>query len=148
MKLVNEVELLVGLKIPDTTAITAFHTLEKLGYKITKLKRKLYYKFSVSGDAKSVDQFKEQIVKTDIIVNANKNTAEFIEGDIPLCVLVKDIGVDSSLVKSLNNLGLKGVSGVEKGVLWTMDCDKETAEKIAKDLLANIHYQTFEIRGV
>ena len=36
----NEIELIVGLKIPDTTAITAFHTLEKLGYnRLIKLKR-------------------------------------------------------------------------------------------------------------
>ena len=40
-------ELFVGLKIPDTTAITAFHTIERMGYKIKNLKRNIYYKFDI-----------------------------------------------------------------------------------------------------
>ena len=44
-------ELFVGLKVPDNTAITAFHTLERIGYnKLRKLERKNHYKFVFSGD--------------------------------------------------------------------------------------------------
>src|SRR3989338_4653807 len=67
----SSIELFVGFKIPDTTAITAFHTIEKLGYsELKKLKREIYYKFYITGNA---DKFSKKIAKTDILVNANKN---------------------------------------------------------------------------
>ena len=44
------VGLFVGLKIPDTTAITTFHTIEKMGYKIANVKREIYYEFHIDGD--------------------------------------------------------------------------------------------------
>src|SRR3989338_1904119 len=67
----NQAELLVGLKIPDTTAITAFHTLERMGFSTVKsLERMDYYLFNFDGD---FDVFKEKIVKVDILVNANKH---------------------------------------------------------------------------
>ena len=47
----NQAELLVKLKIPDTTAITAFHTLERMGFSTVKsLERMDYYLFSFDGD--------------------------------------------------------------------------------------------------
>ncbi len=140
----KQVELLVGLKIPDATAITAFHTLERMGYKLKELKRKIYYKFYIEGDA---DKFAKDIVKVDILVNANKNTAE-INSKInsKSAVLVKNIDNGCSLLKTLQErLGFKNIKKMEQGVLWLMDCNKETAEKIAKGLLANEHYQEYKV---
>lgn len=140
----KQVELLVGLKIPDTTSITAFHTLKKMGYGINELKRKIYYKFYIEGDA---ERFIREIVKVDILVNANKNTAEInskIQGKS--AVLVKDIGEGCSMLKTLQErLGFSQIKRMEQGVLWLMDCGKDTAEKIAKDLLANEHYQEYRV---
>ena len=58
-------ELFVGLKIPDTTAITTFKTIKKLGYNISKLKREIYYKFEGEDS--------EKLGKVDVLINANKN---------------------------------------------------------------------------
>ena len=42
------VELVVSLKMPDATAITALQTLQKLGFnKIKDTKRSFYYKFLI-----------------------------------------------------------------------------------------------------
>ena len=53
------IELVVSLKVPDTTAITALQTLQKLGFsKVKDLKRYFYYRFDVDGDE---EQFKNKI---------------------------------------------------------------------------------------
>ena len=69
------VEMVVTLKVPDTTAITALQTLQKLGFnKIKDLKRYFYYKFDVDGNE---EPFKNKISKVDILVNANKHAFDF-----------------------------------------------------------------------
>lgn len=157
----SSIELFVGFKIPDTTAITTFHTIEKLGYsELKKLKREIYYKFYTSGNS---DEFSKKIVKTDILVNANKNNYRVKkeneqvseEGDDleRIRILVKDIG-DSGrgVLKTLRErLGFKEINKMEKGVFWTLffDCGRERAEEIAgeisKKLLYNENYQECRI---
>ncbi|MFH2028611.1 MAG: hypothetical protein ABIJ08_05705 [Nanoarchaeota archaeon] len=135
------VELFVGLKIPDTTAITTFHTIEHMGYKIDRIKRLTYYKFDIDGD---LEKFKKKIAKVDIVVNANKNTSEFGLKEEGFNILVNDI--DDRCVGLLSTLkdrlGLKEIKSIEKGVLWSLKVDsKKTAEEIAKNLLFNENYQ-------
>lgn len=143
-----EVELFVGLKIPDTTAITTFHTLEKIGYKqLKKVKRELYYKFEIDGNK---DEFIEQISKVDILVNANKNNfrTELEKEDNAVRILVKetDDNCESLLNTLKNRLGFAQINKIEKGVLWTLhEVDKQTAEDITKKLLYNEHYQDYSI---
>jgi len=157
----SSIELFVGFKIPDTTAITAFHTIEKLGYsELKKLKREIYYKFYITGNA---DKFSKKIAKTDILVNANKNNyrvkkeGEQINRESEdlekIHILVKDIG-DSGvgILKTLRErLGLKEINKMEKGIFWTLffDCGRERAGEIAgeisKKLLYNENYQECRI---
>src|SRR3989338_4030112 len=69
--MINKIEMFVDLLIPDTTAITAFHTLKNIGFKqLKKLKREQYYYFVVDEELK---KFSDEIGKVDILVNANKN---------------------------------------------------------------------------
>ena len=69
------IELAVNLKMPDTTAITALQTLQKLGFKkIKNVKRYFYYKFTIDGNE---EDFKSKISKVDILVNANKHFFAF-----------------------------------------------------------------------
>ena len=151
----NQAELLVGLKIPDTTAITAFHTLERMGFSTVKsLERMDYFLFSFDGD---FDVFKEKIMKVDILVNANKHIPRVKRKDEKLrhdsdevFVLVKERMQDNSLMNVLQNrLGLDEIREAERGTLWRIvfsdGKNKETAKKIAQELLANINYQSFEI---
>jgi len=144
-----KIQLFVELKIPDTTAITAFHTLEKLGFKLKHLGRQDYYIMDVSME--DFDKFSEEIGKVDILVNVNKHNFKIMKEDEKFDdkltrVIVKDTEQGDSLLNTLKNrLGLKEINSIEKGVLWLMDCDKETAEKITKELLYNEHYQEFKI---
>ncbi|MBW2988749.1 hypothetical protein KY358_00360 [Candidatus Woesearchaeota archaeon] len=138
-------ELFVGLKIPDTTAITALNTIKRMGYPVEKLKRQLYYSFDIEGDLES---FRKKIGKTDILVNANKNThsTKLEKKKDAVYILVKDTGDScSSLLKTLHSLGLKGIRSMEKGVLWELHTDKETAIEIADKLLYNENYQEIEV---
>ncbi len=153
----SEIELLVELKIPDTTAITTFHTLERLGYKnIKKIRRLEYYKFIIDGD---IEEFSREIVKADILVNVNKHKyyvqKNLLKEDFfadSILVLVKNDSGDSGILSALkNSLGFKQIKEMEKGILWALyfDADKikakKLAEEVAKKLLVNENYQRFEV---
>ena len=144
-KMANKVEMFVRLVIPDTTAITAFHAIERMGYRAGKLQRYDYYSFSFTGD---IEKFKEQISNVDVLVNANKHRHSFeIEDKESAKVLVKDIDNGAKgILSTLNNrLGFKNIVSMEKGTLWLMDTDEKTAREIAEKLLYNKHYQKAEI---
>ena len=146
------IEMIVSLKVPDTTSITALQTLQKLGFnKIKGVKRADYYNFLVEGDE---SKFREKISKVDILVNANKHTFDFsIKKDNTIKLLVKNINDDGSGLLSVlkNRLGFDNIKKVEKSVLWALAIDAEEkearkiAEKAAKELLVNEHYQEYSI---
>ena len=146
------IELVVSLKMPDTTAITALQTLQKLGFnKIKDVKRYFYYKFSVDGN---LEDFKNKISKVDTLVNANKHSFDFeIKKDDYVKVLVKNTDDDGSGILSTlkDRLGFNNIKKVESAVMWGLlieGNEKEAgkiAEKAAKDLLANENYHEFTI---
>ncbi|MEK6947500.1 MAG: phosphoribosylformylglycinamidine synthase subunit PurS [Nanoarchaeota archaeon] len=150
--MIKTIELVVSLKMPDTTAITALQTLQKLGFgRIKEVKRYFYYKFSVDGN---LEDFKSKISKVDNLVNANKHTFDFeIKKDNYVKVLVKNTDDDGSGILSTlkDRLGFNNIKKVESAVMWGLLIDgneKEAgkiAEKAAKDLLANENYQEFAI---
>ncbi|UCD03256.1 MAG: phosphoribosylformylglycinamidine synthase subunit PurS [Candidatus Aenigmatarchaeota archaeon] len=153
-----EIEMTVELLVPDTTAITTFHTLERMGFSaLKKLKREDYYRFSAEGDFARVSQ---DLGKVDIIVNANKHrykakrAGEAEEDPKTVRVLVQDTdNRDGGLLGTLQErLGFKNIKTAERGVLWSLDFDvasKEAALKqateAAEKLLSNRHYQEFRI---
>ena len=151
------IEMVVSLKVPDTTAITALQTLQKMGFsQIKDVKRSDYYKFAIDGDA---EQFRKKISKVDILVNANKHSVGFAlkKNENPeaciFFVLVKNMDDDGSgLLSTLKSrLGFKNIKKAEKAVLWEilLNTGKKGAgkitEKAAKDLLVNGNYQEYEI---
>ena len=146
------IELIVSLKVPDTTAITALQTLQKLGFnQIKDVQRADYYNFLIEGDE---EKFKEKISKVDILVNANKHSFDFsIKKDAAVKILVKNINDDSSglLATLKNRLGFDNIKKAEKSVLWSLAINsdekepRKIAEKAAMDLLVNENYQEFTI---
>ena len=150
--MLKTIEMLVSLKMPDSTAITALQTLKKLGFeKIKGLKRFDYYKFSVEGD---LEKFKEKISKADIIVNANKHLFDFsVKKEKGSKLLVKNTDDDCTGLLSVlkNRLGFKSIKKIEKGVLWSINSDADSkesikiSEKAARGLLANENYQSFSV---
>ncbi len=146
------VDMIVGLKVPDNTAVTALQTLQKIGFnKVKDVKREDYYKFLVEGDE---NKFKEKICKVDILVNANKHSFDFsIKKDNSIKILVKNINDDGSGILSVlkNRLGFKNIRKVEKAILWSLSIDadekeaRKIAEKAAKELLVNENYQEYMI---
>ena len=159
----QEIELFVGLKIPDTTAITTFHTLEKMGYEnIAKVSRENYYKFEIEGNE---DDFNKKIVKVDILVNANKNNFTLLnkgekikdasdENVKQINILVQGIDDDSAgiMYTLKQRLGFNEIKKMEKGILWKIFIkdagNKKTvneAEEITNNLLINRHYQKYKI---
>ena len=142
------VELLVGLKVPDNVAITAFHTLERMGYgSLKNLQRWDYYRFELNGD---INIFKKKISQVDILVNPNKHKYDFsIEKNEKINLLVQDLENGLGLVDSLKRLGFKEIKKAEKGVLWSMQIEgkdsKKSAEEMAKELLVNENYQEYKL---
>ena len=148
----NTVEMVVGLKVPDNTAITTLQTLQKIGFnKIKEVKREDYYKFLIEGDEQ---KFKDKISKADILVNANKHFFEFaVKKDNAVKILVKNINDDGSRILDIlkNRLGFKDIKKAEKSVLWSLAIDADEKEarmianKAAKELLVNENYQEYTL---
>ncbi|MBU1704219.1 MAG: hypothetical protein KJ922_02555, partial [Nanoarchaeota archaeon] len=105
-----KVELFVKLVIPDTTAITAFHTLEKMGANVEKLERYEYFSFDVDP----AEGFLEKAKKTDVLVNANKHKAvDILEKDEGVSLLVQDIESGHGLLNTLRErLGLTEIKSM------------------------------------
>ena len=141
-------ELFVSLKMPDNTAITAFHTLGRMGYKqLKKVERLDYYKFEFTGNIKN---FQDKISSVDILVNSNKHKCSFDleKYDRKIKVLVQNLGIEKGLLSILKTrLEFKNIKKVKKGILWVLSINadkeeaKEIAVKITKDLLMNENYQ-------
>ena len=148
------IEMFVSLKVLDNVAITAFNTLKRMGYnKLKKLDRSDYYKFDVKD---IVEDFKEKISNTDILVNANKHKFLFAlekynKKNNIINILVQDLDKENGLLSTLKErLGFTNIKKLEKGVLWTMHFDKKANAKniavdITKSLLMNENYQKYKI---
>ena len=149
-----KIHLSVKLKIPNTTAITAFHTLQKMDFReVRKVERYDFYEFDVLRDA---EKFMKEIVKVDILVNANKHVAEICkageepkEGGVKLLVVDKGENASGLLSTLRERLGFFDIASMRKGVLWKLSIEgsnqKQIAEKIAKELLHSPHYQEYSI---
>jgi phosphoribosylformylglycinamidine (FGAM) synthase PurS component len=144
------VEMIVSLKVPDNTAITTLQTLQKIGFSnIKEVKKSDYYKFLIEGDE---NRFRGKISKVDILVNANKHSCDFsVPKDNAAKILVNNINDDgASLLSTLKSrLGFSNIKKIEKGTLWSLSIeDKDPAkiaEKAAKGLLVNEHYQEYKV---
>ncbi len=138
--------LLVSLKIPDATALTALRTLQEMGFKELKgLQREVCYTFEIKGN---VEEFRKKIAKADIVVNANKHAVSFAPKKEGVKILVEDTEQGDGLKNTLKErLGIKEIDAVRQGTLWTFDIvgkkQEELAKKMTEDLLANIHYQQY-----
>jgi len=168
----QSVELLVKLKIPDVTALTAAGALRRrMGYEdaLLSLTRADYYRLELgtedAGEALSLAR--DLAEKTNVFVNPNKHVYELRAGSKDIAaardgyrvqVLVTDPldgSAEGALAALQGRLGYGGrVTGLVKGVLWTLDlaCDSaEEARRIASDiavtrsreqgLLMNPHFQ-------
>ncbi|MBI5390073.1 hypothetical protein HZB02_01150 [Candidatus Woesearchaeota archaeon] len=143
--------LLVKLVIPDNVAITTLHTLQHIGFAVETVKRQDVFFFDISQQS---NHFTEHIAKVDVLVNANKHRSQVVDRIAPVPgevqILVKNRDEDtSSLLRLLHQLGFPEIAHVEKGTLWSLVMKDQhpdaIAQKIAAELLANEHYQDWEI---
>ena len=132
-------ELFVSLKTTDSTAITALNALKRMGMKIDSLERYDYYAFELAYD------ITEELNKCDILVNHNKHKVENSLLNSKTNILIEDNEPPKGLMNTLKTrLGFKEIEDMKKGVIWSLDENKEEAKKIAEALLYNKHYQKFE----
>jgi len=151
------VELLVTLKIPDVTALTAANTIRRrLGYADTlaDFRRADYYCLDIDAEGVSaaLAMVREMAERTNLFVNPNKHafTVRPIEerggpvegeGTHTVNVLVTD-PADSSpagILGALQGMDAYGqvVQGVRRGVLWTMKLvadSEQQAMEMAEDI--------------
>lgn len=170
----QSVAILVRLKIPDVTALTASNALRRsMGYKqLKELRRADYYRLELAVDTpeQAVALASELAEKTNLFVNPNKHVYEVwtsreekapAQGQLAH-VLVTDPNDGSAqgmLAALKGRLGYGDkVTGVTKGLLWTMVLDTEDPEEarrlasemaetksLGQGLLVNPHFQEFEV---
>jgi phosphoribosylformylglycinamidine (FGAM) synthase PurS component len=170
----QEVALLVRLKIPDVTALTAANALRRsLGYaQLKELKRADYYRLTLFVDTpeQAVALAQELAEKTNLFVNPNKHVYEVLTGEQASAlatgervhVLVTDPhdgSAEGMLAALQGRLGYGDkVSGLTRGLLWTMlieGVEREAARVLAAEmaetksleagLLVNPHFQDFDV---
>lgn len=168
------VAILVRLKIPDVTALTAANALRRsMGYsQLKELRRADYYRLelAVETEAEAVALARELAEKTNLFVNPNKHVYDLLTtstDEAPAAgqlahLLVTDPNDGSAqgmLAALQGRLGYGDkVTGLTKGLLWTMVLDTDDpaeARRLAtemaetksldKGLLVNPHFQEFEV---
>ncbi|MCD6360328.1 MAG: phosphoribosylformylglycinamidine synthase subunit PurS [Armatimonadetes bacterium] len=143
------VELLVTLKIPDVTALTAANAIRRrLGYADTlaELRRADYYCLDLDVDDPdaALEMVRDMAERTNLFVNPNKHAftvclldergrAVEDNGTYTVNVLVTD-PADASpagILKSLQEMAAYGdkVQSVRRGVLWTMRLVADSEER-------------------
>ncbi len=150
MTTTKHLEMLVKLVVPDNIALTAKHTLLKMGFKLADLKREDYYKFEVEQDKNNINKnnIQEQLSKVDILANANKHKVSFAKEKQGTKILVTELdATGQGLLHTLRErLGLTQIKSALSGTLWTfVGCSEEDAVKMTKELLINENYQEFKV---
>jgi len=170
----KSVALLVRLKIPDVTALTAANALRRsMGYtQLTELHRADYYKLDLNVDSQeeAVGLARELAEKTNVFVNPNKHVYEIQtdhqdeappQGQVAHVLVTDphDGSAEGTLATLQGRLGYGDrVAGLTKGLLWTMRLDVADAHEarrlaaemaettsLEKGLLVNPHFQEFEV---
>lgn len=151
-----DVEMLVKLKIPDVTALTAAGALRRrMGYEsvLTSLRRADYYRLGLqAADAGAAHDLAAELAeKTNVFVNPNKHVYELREGGHApeavregrhvVQVLVTDPhdgSAEGALGALQGRLGYgERVQSLLKGTLWTLElaCEsREQAVKLAEEI--------------
>ena len=166
--------ILVRLKIPDVTALTAANALRRsMGYtQLKELRRADYYRLELAVDTpeQAVALASELAEKTNLFVNPNKHVYEIwtareeqapAQGQLAHVLVTdpNDGGAQGILAALQGRLGYGGkVTGVTKGLLWTMVLDTDDPEEarrlaaemaetksLSQGLLVNPHFQEFEV---
>jgi phosphoribosylformylglycinamidine (FGAM) synthase PurS component len=141
------VDLLVSLKIPDVTALTARRALQgAMGYAdaLADLRRADWWRLSLNTDseAAALALGQELAERTNLFVNPNKHVFECVrelqppaakDGLRPICVVTgfhDDPRAALALRALTGRLGYGGqVEAVEYGVLWTLFLRESDATK-------------------
>lgn len=143
----ESVELLVALKIPDVTAVTARQALQRrMGYGqvLADLRRADWWRLEldVPGPAAALALGRELAEQTNCFVNPNKHVYECVarvtpppagDGARAVCVLT---GFRDEALAELTAQALRGrlgygerIAGLEHGTLWTLTLNEPDAAR-------------------
>ncbi len=164
----QKLELLVSLKIPDVTALTAASSIRRrLGYNevLKELRRSDYYSLDLNTtDPQAAAGLAQELAeKTNLFVNPNKHSYKVRssqqhtggpsqqEGLWRVEVLVTDAeGAEADDIQQAltQRLGYSGkVSAVRRGILWTLLLTADSAEE-ARRIAEQITVTTARDQGV
>jgi hypothetical protein len=140
-------ELFVERKVTDPTAVTAQRTLKRLGFPIQGVRRLEHYSFEAPTDLFG------RASACDVLVNVNKHQSHRSLEKESACayVLIENIDGSESLRATLNRRFGFGIATLRTGILWELRFSlpateqRLLAERAAKELLHNRHYQEFVI---
>lgn len=160
------VELVVSLKIPDVTALTAGNAIRRrLGYEdvLTALDRADFYRLELEVDdrERAEELMREVAEETNLFVNPNKHVYELRfpedrdgdgseDGEWLVNVLVSspdDTSGEGIRAALHDRLGYHQVANVETGVLWTMRIRAESEDE-AREVAESITVTRSQSQGI
>jgi phosphoribosylformylglycinamidine synthase len=170
----NSVEIFVDLIITDNEARTLAGAIHGLGYTDVEVKKKGYWEIEIGArgselGARELEDFIKEIILSNELLNTSKEIAyvKFSDGfkkfnkdgiwsaikqaevlDTPINYLVKykdDVVGQSKLATLTEGLGIKGVAGVTKRVVWQVSGPQEKVEELVKrNIFANPYSQEIQ----
>ena len=160
------VELVVSLKIPDVTALTAGNAIRRrLGYEdtLSAFTRADYYRLDLDvSDREAAEKLVSEIAEgTNLFVNPNKHVYELrfpedrgananVNGEwlVNVLVISPDDTSGDGMRSALNGrLGYQQVTGVQTAVLWTMRV-KADSEEQAREIAESITVTRSQSQGI
>ncbi|HEY3396979.1 MAG TPA: phosphoribosylformylglycinamidine synthase subunit PurS [Armatimonadota bacterium] len=136
----HEIELLVTLKIPDVTALTAANTMRRrLGFaeRLVDLQRADYYRLEIDAESEqaALDQVTDLAQRTNHFVNPNKHSfavrvattrmtppsrGDAYEVEVLTTDAEGDRSADLELALANDQITSGRIKAVHTGVLWTL----------------------------
>lgn len=127
----NSRQLAVELIITDNEADTVQNALKNMGLE-AKIKKYAHWEITAKEDA-NLEEMISQIIKSEELHNSNKEKIVVIPEKHGFLVRYRDDMVEKSKKDTLeNNFQIQDIKDIKKGVLWQIETDKKTLDKILK----------------
>ncbi|MBU0670961.1 MAG: phosphoribosylformylglycinamidine synthase I [Patescibacteria group bacterium] len=148
----NCLGLAVDLIITDNEARTVATALKNAGFENVDVERKTHWEVCYSNNVADVKDLKDRIIKTDELLNTNKELVvdklEKSDKVYNIKVAYQNDYVGKSKLNTLKNrLGFKELVDIKKSVIWQIKINEDDAKKreeiYQKVLDTNIFYNPF-----
>ncbi len=137
----NHEEWFIDLIITDNEALSVQNALRKAGHNVTVSKN---VRWEIDSNRKDTENLFKELAESGELYNSNKerviDRSELPHGARFYVQQKEDIDARKKLENICERMGIHGVQGLKKGILWTISMEGESAEKVEQILNSHIFF--------